>query len=681
MATIGNPFLNLATRLSTSSLGMAAVQKNLERRYVDRRPKKEGDLAPSTQAASTAASPFTPRAASAPSLPSKASPATNVRAVASAASASLRASIRGDQEDADGSNLPSAAPPASNPFGKRAAFLVTESAAPEASAPVAKKGGLGGGATAATPARRSGGLGGSVESAPIKPWVAPPFNDQQKAVIHCSAPLIVVDAFAGCGKTTTAMGWAQARPNMQILYLCLNTANATEATEKFASMPWVKVMTTHALARRAIKPPEHKVTSRWNQLLVMDQMKLRNGREALLLMKVLTAFFNSADSEISRKHVMEVAKERDMSAQEMNNAEAYAKLAWRNMWSADSEVQMPHDAYLKKFALTAPSLPYQAIIFDEAQDANPVTLQIVQGQMKKIKQILCIGDRHQAIYQFRGAVNAMEILAQKAAHFYLSNTFRFGSKVAEIANLLLSELKQETTPINGLGTDAAWAAEKVAHLSRTNAELFRVAAERRGEGIHWVGGAKNYRIDLVMDAYHLWARERELINDKLMKTKFLGWDDYKGYSEDAADGEAKVLVKLVEEHGHNTPQLIQDILDNEVENEADASLILTTAHKSKGLEWDYVRIADDFEVLEEAEGTLADANTTKFPVGEVNLLYVAATRARKAVQVNTDTLEWIQKLPEYRSNREAANARREADLQDMRARFGGEVQRATAPHA
>ena len=47
---------------------------------------------------------------------------------------------------------------------------------------------------------------------------------------------------------------------------------------------------------------------------------------------------------------------------------------------------------------------------------------------------------------------------------------------------------------------------------------------------------------------------------------------------------------------------------------------MTTAHKSKGLEYDHVVIAQDFH--EEATGE------------EMNLLYVAATRAMKTLEID-----------------------------------------------
>lgn len=488
------------------------------------------------------------------------------------------------------------------------------------------------------------------------------YSDQQMGVIECNDRLIVVDAFAGCGKTTTAVGYANHRPDERMLYLCLNKANADEAQHRFG--PNVTAATTHSVAWRAMRPDRNRINNRWKPLVLMDQLRLNTARESMVTMRILLDFFNSADREISEKHAEQVSYEHDLTPQETSNGLAFAALAWKRMLDPNDKLHMPHDAYLKMFALNAPKLDYSTIIFDEAQDANPVTLQIVNGQ--KHSKLLCIGDRHQSIYQFRGSVNAMEKLSLGSTHLHLSQTWRFGPAIAETANLILGELKGEKVKIQGMGQDGQWSDDRVTVLSRTNAELFRIAAPLRGEGIHWIGGTEGYRLEGVLDAFNLYIRERELIKDVIMRRKFASWEEYERYAEDAADSEAKVLVKIVNEFEGEIPQLIEDIKKNAVAESANASLTLTTAHKSKGLDWDCVRISNDFELLEKAEDVAANHVGADMPVQDINLLYVAATRAKKALALNEETTKWIEDLPRHRQNREAAMSRHQAAVNENR---------------
>ena len=64
----------------------------------------------------------------------------------------------------------------------------------------------------------------------------------------------------------------------------------------------------------------------------------------------------------------------------------------------------------------------------------------------------------------------------------------------------------------------------------------------------------------------------------------------------------------------------------------DADCIITSAHKSKGLEWDFVQIENDFidllKIMDDHKGCPFEV-----PREELNLLYVALTRAKKKMEL------------------------------------------------
>jgi len=72
---------------------------------------------------------------------------------------------------------------------------------------------------------------------------------------------------------------------------------------------------------------------------------------------------------------------------------------------------------------------------------------------------------------------------------------------------------------------------------------------------------------------------------------------------------------------------------NEVSKERNAEVILTTGHKSKGLEWDNVYISKDFS----ESICKARLGETEHIDDEFNLIYVACTRARKKLNIDMDT--------------------------------------------
>jgi len=81
---------------------------------------------------------------------------------------------------------------------------------------------------------------------------------------------------------------------------------------------------------------------------------------------------------------------------------------------------------------------------------------------------------------------------------------------------------------------------------------------------------------------------------------------------------------MVEKYKSRLPVLIQGLADKAVpENEAD--ILLTTAHRAKGMEWPCVLMMDDFTPLVK-DGTPVVSSSAA--PDEFNLIYVAMTRAK-----------------------------------------------------
>ncbi len=76
------------------------------------------------------------------------------------------------------------------------------------------------------------------------------WTEEQKQIIKCQDPLIVVNACAGSGKTATLLGIMKANPNKKILYIVFNTSMKQEAEEKVRKYKFyhVHIKTSHGLA-------------------------------------------------------------------------------------------------------------------------------------------------------------------------------------------------------------------------------------------------------------------------------------------------------------------------------------------------------------------------------------------------------------------------------------------------
>lgn len=477
------------------------------------------------------------------------------------------------------------------------------------------------------------------------------YDKDQMSVIKCNDESIVVQAKAGTGKTTTSIAYAAARPEAKFLYLCFGKANQLEAAGRFGAN--VECRTGNSLAYGAL------IRVFGPQLIFKNlssrdfaaQLNIGDIRTAAIVQDALGKFLTSADDELTVNHVLEITGKWEISPHDYDLILSHAKNAWSKMQKPGSGVSIPPDACVKIWALSSPKLKkYTHIILEEAQDTNPVMAKVVDKQTHAKKII--IGDSHQSIFLFRGAENAMETFAQSGATlFNLSHTWRFGPKIAHSANELLGFFKNEKVKIIGAGPSTPKINEsKRAVLSRTNAGVYAAAAAVMGKNTHWMGGINQYRLDTLLDVFHLRIGQTSEVRSPELR-RFQSWAQYKDESKLSQDNEASMLIRLVDQYGKDIPYMVRSFYANAKPTEADASLILSTIHKAKGLDFDVVQIAEDFNCTEKALAELIlSPNQPLSPVmaQEINLLYVGITRAKHDLHLNTDTCDFLKNIDIHR---------------------------------
>lgn len=467
-------------------------------------------------------------------------------------------------------------------------------------------------------------------------------TEEQLALPRAKGHLIIVSAFAGTGKTSALVLYAQAFPNVRMTYIAFSRAIKDEAEKKFPSN--VKCVTGHGLAYgRFGTQYSHKLNNP-RPFQLMSALTL-DARAAGIVLSIVNNFLQSADMDITKDHVDAV-----VSGVQTQNAPAYltiAKRAWTMMCDVDcTKIPMPHDGYLKLFQMSGGTINTEVILFDEAQDANPIIIAIVAAS--KGKKVF-VGDENQSIFAFRGAINAMDdIKAQADEHLFLTASFRFGAGVARLANKILGQYRPMPKPIRGLGkyetSFSVDVTKKHTRLSRTNAVLFgeAVKALYSGRPFGFVGKVSNYGFETILDTYHLSVGSNHLIKDQTIKS-FKTFGDMQSYAEAVDDKELKAKAKIVSEYTNKIPELVRGVQEKAIEDLTKVDIIMTTAHKSKGLEWDSVYLTDDFtDMLEKQNG---DSPKWVEPEHEeINLLYVAVTRAERCLSVPEALHKWLEKV-------------------------------------
>ena len=465
-------------------------------------------------------------------------------------------------------------------------------------------------------------------------------TDQQQAVVAAcaSGANLVIEAGAGTGKTSTLRMAASAMAGRRGPYLAYNKITATEARRLFP--PNVTCRTAHSLAYSAAGfqyshrlPGQAARVPAWavanmlgigEPLRLGDDLLLTPGHLARIVMGTVERFCHSADPDISGDHVPDVNGIDPVSFAELTWwTVPYAKRAWLDLQRPDGELPFKHDHYLKMWQLTGPVIQAEFVMFDEAQDANPVTTAIIRGQ--RDTQMIAVGDSCQAIYGWRGAIDALATWPA-GQRLQLSHSFRFGPAVADEANKWLDMLD---APYRLSGTallesTVGTVIDPQVVLCRTNAEALIQARAflEAGRRVALAGGGGDIR-SLAVAALDLQAAGRTS-NPEL--AAFQSWHAVQDFVRtDTAGADLAASVRLIDLYGAVG---VLGILERLAPG-GRADVTVSTAHGAKGREWERVRIAGDFR--EPRHGPV--------PRADAMLAYVAVTRARR--ELDRAGLTWI----------------------------------------
>lgn len=472
-----------------------------------------------------------------------------------------------------------------------------------------------------------------------------PTDEQQDAIkAFVTGENMTIEAVAGSGKTSTLKLMAEAAPQKRGLYIAFNKSVQLDAEASFPSN--VTCKTVHSLAygkiigksagkrqrlngKRQYASDIVRILNITGELTLDAERSVSSNEIARIARETVGRFCQSADTEIKADHVpvQDWAQGSDHKAL-VSRVLPFARKFWEMVIKEVSPLKYEHDFYVKEWQLSKPKLGfYDFILLDEAQDTNPVVVDVLLNQTN---QVVTVGDRYQNIYAWRGSVNAMSAFNSKH-HIYLTQSFRFGEAVAAEANKWLRLLDSEVSVIGFDKVDSVVepVADPRAILCRTNAgAISQVMAEiSKGRKPALVGGAQ----EILYFAQAAEALMKGTKTNHKDLSAFSTWEDVVQYVKtDASGKDLSVNVNLVESYG--TAAIMQAC--NSTVDESKADVVISTSHKSKGREWDSVKIGNDFRAPKE-KGDVP-------PASEMMLLYVSCTRAKLALDCTS--LEWVNEL-------------------------------------
>jgi superfamily I DNA/RNA helicase len=486
---------------------------------------------------------------------------------------------------------------------------------------------------------------------------------QQAACIEAVSQfhMLKVEACAGSGKTSTLGMIAEDNP-VSSLYLAFNKVTANEAGLKFPNH--VTCKTTHSIAYAVFgrklnsklsrpKGAYKNVAGTGSEIGKYFKIKpiVNEARETalseafigLLARTAVARFEQSADTDLMAKHVpMSDLHEKQKTAMfdiayAASEVLKYARKLWAERTDVGSPVLATHDTYLKMYQLSKPVLAgFDILYVDEFQDTTPCVLDIVLNQQDHMK-IVMVGDARQAIYGWRGAVNAMKMVECESRS--LTKSFRYGQAIADIATSVL----EGAMKITGNETIKSVASFECVDKRKAYTRLFRTNSALLTAAINELQKGTEVSIEIDVKDFVKLLHSAEALRCRVMKDvkhekilPYMDWEEM--LVESKHDADLGRVVKVVDSGEANRWIAIL----GRHTNSENPHVTFTTAHKSKGREFSQVIVENDFKSAYNESGEFVGLVEE-----EQNLLYVACTRAIDVLEYNQTVAEYLKQGNEY----------------------------------
>lgn len=461
---------------------------------------------------------------------------------------------------------------------------------------------------------------------------------------------LIVQAVAGSGKTTTIVQAAQLIPEgVKSIFLAFNKKIATELGEKLPSHVEAKTLNAlgfavlrYRLKGKAALKVEARKTGNLIKQHLPDEAQEVFGEICNIIGKAKShglvpkgRKIPSGAYEATDERWLELMAKYDC---EPNGVGEPQFIAWINQ-ILDAGLESLHeidfdDMLYVPVALDLAAWGYDVIIIDEAQDVSHVQRTLLRKFRKPNTMFIAVGDRHQAIYGFRGADSkSLDNIQRvfKAEELPLSICYRCPRKIVEIAKQFVPHIEASDTAEDGeVLNPKDWSVESFSDsdliVCRNTAPLIQLAYKCIAEGVKVTVMGRDIGKGLVNVVKK--ANGKRNTDFKTFVRKLDTWRVRQ--IQKAGDDEAKVAaiqdkvdcIEILSAGLGDEPKVtdliaaIERIFSDDIRGTT-----LATVHKAKGLEAPRVFIL---------EPSLMPSRWARQPwqqEQEANLQYVAVTRA------------------------------------------------------
>lgn len=405
------------------------------------------------------------------------------------------------------------------------------------------------------------------------------------------------------------------------LYTAFNKAIVEEAREKFSNYG-VECRTLHAIAHKYTKPNKNIRPTNYSDLPDNAPYNVKYK-----VMQALDAFFVSSSHdmwEFFHNYFTGEAGEEILT--NMAIAVVEGMLDKTIPWSFSFMLK-----YFHLMLVEDPSIcQYDLVILDEINDTTAVALEIFK--LIQAPKKLGLGDPNQAIYSFMNLVNGFEEL-KDVPIFPLTNSFRCSKEIASKIERIMQKEVDKT--VSFTGTDNPVANGKTLYCTMTNASIIMELDKRIAERKPFILLRKPVDIFACSLAVLSASVGKEVYQTqyKFLEDVYTDW-----VSSDRSQKSffTYVLAELNDQEIHSAVRLIISLrqrninlfsLYNEVKTaKQGGDYTVATVYTSKGLEFESVKLADEFDAA--IAGIRANGGIqTEDDLVVYRCYYVAASRA------------------------------------------------------
>lgn len=473
---------------------------------------------------------------------------------------------------------------------------------------------------------------------------------------------IAIQAVAGSGKTTTLINGSRFLKG-QTKMLAYNKRIATELTERLTAMGSnASAQTLHSAGNAALKSYFGKWTpssmTKVAQILEEEYPKSKPQMRSLATKLISYAktegiglpAISDVDDISMWDHIID---HHDMAEQVPKyldiNAIIEMAIDGLQLSTAQAKRWIDFDDMLYLPLLFDAAFPqFDNVLLDEAQDTNYLRREITKRMVGTGGHMIAVGDPKQAIYGFQGAnADAMDLIISEmqCQMFPLTICYRCGSSIVEWAKQWVPYL--EADPKGSVGSVDHRVLDQLpatvaelkpgdAVICRNNAPLVDLAfrlirmniparVEGRDIGKNIVALVKRFEKD---GANNVGALEQLCIDwraEEVRKAIRRGADERAASIEDRADTLLEVCRSVPD---HSSIEELITKIDSMFKDDVDANefVRLSSIHKFKGSEADKVVVLGNRQLQPSRFATKEWMQEQ-----EINLMYVAATRARETL--------------------------------------------------